>query len=218
MLIKVKLDPELDMSNGWLHPGDEGYPYEEVINDGEVPDRGHPPETESVPHLRPVRAGKRNSGVHGESEGRRVDGPDKTLSTTTKSVAGRKRRETRIGFIGRADITEEERTDLIFVGRCIARWGHTYVSVQAQGAEAAVREGVEIEGGQVESLQTGVLETANQTLLYPDTRLLVRLRNKYKDLRQREGKSVTVLERGQLGWFVNAVKEVFEEEGLEIPA
>lgn len=27
------IDPELDMSNGWLHPGDEGYPYEEVINE-----------------------------------------------------------------------------------------------------------------------------------------------------------------------------------------
>ena len=80
-----------------------------------------------------------------------------------------------------------------------------------------MREGVKEEGGHEESLQTGVLDTSNQVLLYLDTQLLTRLTAKYPDIRQR--KNVTILTKpSELVWFVSALKEIFEEEGLELPA
>lgn len=74
---------------------------------------------------------------------------------------------------------------------------------------------MELEEGQVVALQTAVLDNAYRSLLYTDTRLLERLTRKYGDLRQRD--DVTILERGQLPAFWDAIKLIFEEEGLELP-
>lgn len=75
---------------------------------------------------------------------------------------------------------------------------------------------MEIEEGQVVAIQTAVLDNAFRSLLYPDTRLLERLQKRYGNLSQRN--DVTVLKRGQLPQFWDAIKEIFAEEGLELPA
>ena len=145
-----------------------------------------------------------------------MDRPQKRSHPTAESVGGRRERSPkRIGFIGRSTITEEEGATLVLLGRALARLGHTFVSVPTEGATAKVREGVEVEKGDILDLQNGVLETADNTLLYPSPQLLSRVREKYPDMETRY--RVTILQPHQLKAFWGAMTQIMAEQGIEVP-
>jgi hypothetical protein len=120
-----------------------------------------------------------------------------------------------IGFIGRRLISDYEAASLTYIGRCIAALGHTLVIVPAPGAAAALREGVEAQGGEVRTLEAGVLEVADRTLLYPDPKLTERLRAAYPDIDERE--NVVFIEERQLDEWVDAMKSILSDYGIARP-
>lgn len=149
-------------------------------------------------------AGKgRKRGLDGSNDGRIDDGPRPGLAFP------------RIGIIGKTTLTEDEIEDLTYLGRCIARLGHTLVSIPTPGTETVVREGMKAEGGVTVELETDVLGNADHTLVYADDRLLRRLLNVYPSLR--EMSNVTVLHEGLLVKWVVAVERVLDEKNLGTP-
>lgn len=131
------------------------------------------------------------------------------------SGAGRRPTPKLVGFVGKPDITEYEAACLIYIGRCIQQLGHTLVIVPAPGAASALREGVEAQGGEVRIIEAGVLDVADRTLLYPDPTLLKRLERAYKDLHERE--NVVIIKDDQLPEWVDAMKTICDDYGIERP-
>ena len=120
-----------------------------------------------------------------------------------------------VGFIGRGTVNHYEAASLRYIGQCIARLGHTLLIVPAKGAASALREGVEAQEGEVRTLEAGVLDVADRTLLYPDTLLLARLKTAYPDLEQRE--NVVIIEDTQLDQWVDAMKEILDAYNIPRP-
>lgn len=137
----------------------------------------------------------------------------KRSAATTEPV--RRLRNPRIGFIGKGTLTPKETGVIWYIGRCIARLGHTLVLVPAKGAATAMREGAEVEEGTLETLKEGVIESADHTLIYPDAPLLKKLEEKYIDLHTRT--DVAVITQDNLDEWYNAVREVVTEKGLPLP-
>lgn len=121
----------------------------------------------------------------------------------------------RVGFIGRPDITPEEAQKLTYIGKCLAKLGHSLVSVRAKGAETALRVGVEAQGGEVHSVTAGVLDAANRTLIYPNTLLTEKLEKAYPGFSTRE--DVAIIERDQLDLWVDAMREILDDYGINRP-
>lgn len=144
-----------------------------------------------------------------------MDQPHPASPSSTQPLA-RRPKPKRIGFIGRNDINDTEAATLRQIGRAIARLGHTLVTVPTEGATARLREGVVDEEGVMVDLQTGVLEASDHTLLYPNPRLLARLREKYPAL-ENEYK-VTILQPNQLSLFWQSMVQIMQEMGMDIPA
>ena len=144
-----------------------------------------------------------------------MDRPKRRTTGPTEPVARGERTPKRIGFVGASTITDAEAATLVKIGRAIARLGHVLVSAPAEGATAKVREGVEIEKGEIVDLSGGVLETADHTLLYPSPKLLERMRAKYPDMEQTH--KVTILQPHQLEKFWGAMQQIMAEQGIDIP-
>lgn len=121
----------------------------------------------------------------------------------------------RIGIIGRATLTPKETGVLWYIGRCLARLGHTTVVVPAQGTADAIREGVKVEEGSLAELPKGVIENSDRTLIYPDAALLERLQKAYPDLATR--KDVVVITEDNLDEWYDAVRQVMLDKGLALP-
>lgn len=122
----------------------------------------------------------------------------------------------RIGVIGKATLTADETTKLTYLGRCIARLGHTLVATDAAGFTAAVKSGVEREGGQLVAVGRAVIDAADHTLVYPDDKLLGRLERAYPDLHTRS--DVLVVRSEQLDEWLDAVLTVMRERGVDPPS
>jgi hypothetical protein len=120
-----------------------------------------------------------------------------------------------IGFIGKAVITDYEAAALRYIGRCLAALGHTLVIAPARGAATALREGVEEQGGEVRTVEAGVLAVADRTLLYPDTQLSDRLSAAYPDIGERE--DVVFIRADQLDEWVDAMKDTLDGYGIARP-
>jgi hypothetical protein len=127
----------------------------------------------------------------------------------------RRLRNPRIGFIGRASLTPQETGIIWYIGRCIARLGHTIVFVEAKGAATALKEGVVSEEGKLDILETGVIESADHTLIYPDPQLLERLKKKYPDITTRT--DVAIIRSDQLNEWYEAVRTILSEKGIPLP-
>ena len=121
----------------------------------------------------------------------------------------------RIGFIGRGDIDTRETGLIWYIGRCFATLGKTVVLVPAKGAAAALKEGVEREGGRLEELTSGVIESADFTFIYPDQRLLSQLKRKYTDIEKRS--DVLIIPQDHLDLWYTALQSVIGEKGLVAP-
>ncbi len=146
-----------------------------------------------------------------ESEGRGMDRP----SGGSSSPARRSPRNRTIGIIGKSTLTDEEKATLTFVGRAIARLGHKLALVPAKGTADRVREGFESEGGETVVLERDVIGQADHTLIYPDRRLLTRLRATYPDLNERT--DVLVIREDQLEEWKWAVITTLEERNVPVP-
>jgi len=139
---------------------------------------------------------------------------DRVDTRTKKST--RTLRNPRIGFIGKATITEEEAVSLNFIGRCIARLGHILVTTGSKGAATQLKEGVEFEKGSIELLTSGgVIERANHTLIYPSPQLLQNLKTKYPDIETRT--DVVIIEQDQLSEWVEAVVTICMDKQVPLP-
>ena len=120
-----------------------------------------------------------------------------------------------IGFIGKADITDYEAACLTYIGRCLANLGHTLLIVPAKGATSALRVGVEMQGGKVREVETGIIDQANRTLVYPDPNLTQRLEQAYPDLHDRD--DVVIITESQLDEWIDAMKSILAEYGVNRP-
>lgn len=139
-----------------------------------------------------------------------MDRPD----TGTEKPA-RTLRNPRIGFIGKAAITEEEEIALFYIGRCIARLGHVVVITDAKGATTALKEGVEVEEGSLDIVQKDIIEKSNHTLIYPTPHLLERLRERYPDIENR--KDVAIIYSDELNDWVSAVVTILASKNIPTP-
>lgn len=142
-----------------------------------------------------------------------MDEPDGGISTA--GTVDRRPEHRRIGFIGKPNITDFEAASLTYIGQCLARLGHTLVIVPAKGAVTALRVGVEAQGGSVQEVQRGVLDTSDRTLLYPDPPLLQRLEKAYPDLHTR--KDLAIINDHELDEWVDVMKEILTEYNIERP-
>ena len=129
---------------------------------------------------------------------------------TTKPLPRR-----RIGFIGKSNINPKEAGLLWDIGRCIAIIGHTVILAPAKGATVALREGIKVEGGSLEEVKSNIIEQADHTLIYPDTQLLERLREKYDDIEARD--NVLIIHENQLDEWHAAVQYRLLELGHQLP-
>lgn len=92
----------------------------------------------------------------------------------------------KIGFIGKRVVNNQEKEVLKYIGACLAKLGHTYVSVPTKGAEYAIRRGVGGEDGKNIAVDSNTIEASDYTFIYADPPLLKRLIAKYPDLETRE--------------------------------
>jgi hypothetical protein len=145
-----------------------------------------------------------------------MDQSPERLDPAAQPVGRGPREHQRIGFVGRSEVSKAEAQTLRLIGRSIAALGHTLISVPSEGATAFVREGVEVEKGQIIDLQSGVLETADHTLLYPSPKLLLRLKERYPDIET--DRRVTILRPHQLELFWKAIQTIMAEQSIDIPA
>lgn len=122
-----------------------------------------------------------------------------------------------IGIIGKLVLNAHEKEALVYIGRCIALLGHTLVIVPAKGTADAIREGIQVEGGETRELETGVIDTADHTLVYPDKRLLSRLLTAYPDIKDNANEHVTVIAADLLDEWVDAMKLILIEKEITPP-
>lgn len=115
-----------------------------------------------------------------------------------------------IGFIGKTTITPEDREALKEIGRLVALIGHQTVMVNGKGTIAAVKEGFELEGGTPQLIDKGVIEAADHTMVFGDTRLIGRLRQAYPDIDDR--KDVTIIKTEELQTWLEAVESVYQDK------
>ncbi len=120
-----------------------------------------------------------------------------------------------IGVIGKSVLTNKEKDTLFFIGRCIARLGHTLACIPAKGTADAVREGVKAEGGGLLELEANVIGTANMTWIYPDRRLLSRLLTAYPNLQAQD--NAVVIREDQLDEWRAAVETVLADKDIATP-
>lgn len=146
-----------------------------------------------------------------QGESRGMDGPGDGPSRPAR----RSPRNRTIGIVGKSVLTDEEKATLTFVGRAIARLGHKLAFVPAKGTADRVREGFESEGGETVVLERDVIGQADHTLVYPDKRLLTRLRTTYPDLTTRA--DVLVIREDQLEEWKDAVVTTMNERNVPIP-
>jgi hypothetical protein len=135
--------------------------------------------------------------------------PRSRPKTTAKPVAKR------IGFIGLAQPTSEEARILRYIGRCIAKLGHTLVTTEAQGAAHEMREGFRAEGGALVSVDKGVIEASDHTHIFPSQSIEERIRQQYPDIDDRD--NILLLRRDQLYEWRNAIEEVLKDRGVTRP-
>ncbi len=142
-----------------------------------------------------------------------MDGTDTGKPSGTATV--RRLRNPRIGFIGRGSLTPQETGIIWYIGRCIARLGHTLVYVEAPGAATAIKEGVVSEDGKLDPVKAGVIESANHTLIYPDPQLTVKLKLRYPDLETRP--DVVIIRQDELHEWYEAVRTILSSRGIPLP-
>ncbi|HSE44574.1 MAG TPA: hypothetical protein VLA89_04520 [Gemmatimonadales bacterium] len=140
-----------------------------------------------------------------------MDGPDNGANEPA-----RRPRNPVIGIIGKSTVNDHEAATLRFIGQAIARLGHKLALIPAKGTADKVREGFEVEGGEIVALEADVIGAADHTLVYPDTRLLNRLRAVYPDIEARD--DVLVIREDQLEEWKQAVIQTLDEKGVETPA
>lgn len=138
-----------------------------------------------------------------------MDRTDTGKTSPTRTVL----RNPRIGFIGKGKLTPKETGIIWYIGRCIARLGHTVVLVDAGAGATALREGMEVEGGRLDKVTEKVIESSNHTLIYPDKPLLERLKKAYEDIETRD--DVVIISNID-GWY-DAVKQVLTDKGITHP-
>lgn len=115
-----------------------------------------------------------------------------------------------IGVVGRANLTEDERTALVEVGAIIAKLNRTVATVPALGTAQAVREGVELEGGTLLDLESDVIGQADHTFVFADKALLTRLQARYPSLATLP--NVTIVDTATE--WLEAMRVVAEEHGI----
>lgn len=121
----------------------------------------------------------------------------------------------RIGIIGKTVLNDAEKQKLYRFGQCIAILGHTTQLIPAKGTADQVSEGVKAQGGEINVLEVGVIDASDHTFVYPDPRLLSRLRHSYPNLDT--DKNVTVIREDQLDrWLVGTIT-IINELGLTPP-
>lgn len=120
-----------------------------------------------------------------------------------------------IGFVGKGTVTDYEAASLRFIGQSIALLGHTLILVPSKGAADQIREGFELQGGMVRTLEAGVLDVADRTLLYPDPPLLRRLKTAYPDLDNM--KNAVIIHEDQIDLWVDAMKEILDDYSIPRP-
>lgn len=130
---------------------------------------------------------------------------------STTGPVGKLPQPRRLGVIGKASLTDYEEAGITYIGRCIAKLGHTLVIAEAPGVATAVKVGVEVEGGKVLVVPSGVIEASDLTLVYPDPPLLTRLSSKYPDLSSR----ATIID--DIDRWLDAIKTIFHQLRLEPP-
>lgn len=121
----------------------------------------------------------------------------------------------KVGFIGTDLATKTEKRQLHFIGRCIARLGHSIITTNTAGSVSALREGVLVEGGDALDVEAGVIDQSDHTLVFADERLLSRLHERYPDLHERS--DVVIIEKHQLLEWVDAMSSLLIERGIAEP-
>jgi hypothetical protein len=135
---------------------------------------------------------------------------------TVARHAGRAQPKSRaIGFIGKGSLTDYETACLQYIGKCIARLGHTLIIVPAIGAATALRVGMEEQEGEVREVKEGTIDLADHTLVYPTPQLLSALKVKYPDLLDRD--DVVIIAEGQLDEWVDAMKAILRDYQITPP-
>jgi len=120
-----------------------------------------------------------------------------------------------IGVIGKSRISADEKTKLRYAARCIVRLGHAVALIPAPGVANAIREGVEIEKGELLELENDVIGHADMTHVFPDARLLERLLTAYPNLHERE--DVFVLDPSELDKYTQACSTLLQRRGIPLP-
>lgn len=120
-----------------------------------------------------------------------------------------------LGIVGKSRLTPREKTTLRYLGRCFARLDRTLAYVEAPGAASEVKEGVEMEGGSLLRLERDVIGQADNTLVYPDKRLLSRLLTAYPDLFDMP--NVQVIEPDRLDELVTAINKALARRDIPRP-
>lgn len=137
------------------------------------------------------------------------------MDRTDDQLESRKPTPRTVGIIGKRSLNPREKAQLRYVGRCIARLGHTLGHIPTKGASEAVVKGVEVEGGATRVLDGKIIETVDRTVIYPDDRLLARLLHAYPDLTVRD--DVMLIYDGQLPELVNALNTILTERHIALP-
>jgi hypothetical protein len=143
-----------------------------------------------------------------------MDGTDTGTESGTPTV-GRRPTHKLVGVIGRPDITDYEKACLYHIGQCIAKLGHTLIIVPAEGVAAAIRGGVESEGGSVQTVEAGIFQLADRILIYPNPQLLVRIKRAQPDYES--NKKVVIITQEQLEGWVDAMHTLLRDYDIPRP-
>lgn len=143
-----------------------------------------------------------------------MDGTSRSSKKSARTVSFARKR---IGFICKeGPLQPDEGGTLYYLGRCIARLGHTLVTTEAENEGTnLLRKGMKVEDGILESVQRGVIEASDHTWIYADTHLLERVRSRHPDLDTRE--DVLIVYPEQLVEWAEAVRQVMYERGVIRP-
>lgn len=137
------------------------------------------------------------------------------MDRTSLSGSGPTHPVRRIGFVGTGELDPYEEGVLYHIGRCIARLGHTIVTTNENKGNVSLRKGVKREKGLVDTIETGVIESSDHTLIYSNDNLHQRLKEKYEDLEERN--DVLLLTSKNIDEWHDAVIETLKERGVDIP-
>jgi hypothetical protein len=142
-----------------------------------------------------------------------MDRTDTSSEKPARTVRNWKQK--RIGFVGKGVLTPKETGIIWYIGRCIAKLGHTVIIAKAQGATGALRDGVEREGGSLETVTSGIIEASDHTWIYPDPQLTAKMKMKYPDLLERD--DVIIITEEQLDEWYESVRTVLLERNVALP-